>query len=271
LLDLQTERQMGPSLRPGWNLPQVATRPNRVPVSFTNVATGAVTAWNPHGDEPYPYPLLPGSQAWIDAEPYERIESTKIPKEWRDRATSWQLFRSAIANPYFTTILIGDFIEVGYKAARVGEVSILSAVDTSPDFGTNVLRWLTELDLARMASVKCSEVSDTESCWMHYVVVCHMAGLDSALKTMDLSSRQRLFKLAVWDSDYFLSRSETMVSAAPIRLMYAIYDKPESFRGALPAGIRLPPWSAQRWAPQPPELRPAVAAAKTALNLTQRP
>ena len=208
---------MGPSLRPGWNLPQVATRPNRVPVSFTNVATGAVTAWNPHGDEPYPYPLLPGSQAWIDAEPYERIESTKIPKEWRDRATSWQLFRSAIANPYFTTILMGDFIEVGYKAARVGEVSILSAVDTSPDFGTNILRWLTELDLARMASVKCSEVSDTESCWMHYVVVCHMAGLDSALKTMDLSSRQRLFKLAVWDSDYFLSRSETMVSAAPIQ------------------------------------------------------
>jgi hypothetical protein len=106
---------------------------------------------------------------------------------------------------------------------------------------------------------------------MHYVVVCHMAGLDSALKTMDLSSRQRLFRLAVWDSDYFLSRSETMVSAAPIRLMYAIYDKPESFRGALPAGIRLPPWSAQRWAPQPPELRPGVAAAKTALNLTQRP
>jgi len=168
---------------------------------------------------------------------------------------------------------MGDFIEVGYKAARVGEVSILSAVDTSPDFGTNVLRWLTELDLARMASVKCSEVSDTECCWMHYVVVCHMAGLDSALKTTDLSSRQRLFKLAVWDADYFLSREETLVAAGPIRLMYVIYDKPESFRGALPHALVLPPFSVRQSVLLGfgQDTRSVVAAAKAALGLTQRP
>jgi len=197
----------------------------------------------------------------------ERIRSAQIPKEWRDHATSWQLFRSAIANPYFDTIHVPEKYDPldGYSAARKLEVSILSEVDTSPDFGTNVLRWLTGLDLARMASVKCSDVPRNEPCWMDYVIVCHMAGLDSALKTMDISSRQRLFRLAVWDADYFFSRSETLVADAPIRLMHVIYDKPESFRGPLPAGLALPSTSDG----QPSPL--SLAGAKAALRLTQRP
>ncbi len=268
LFDLRNQRVLGRIPVPGWAMNLEARTPRQAQTNSTQAPTPAPPPpARPQGDEPYPYPLQPGTQAWDDADPMERIRSAQIPKEWRDHATSWQLFRSAIANPYFDTIHVPEKYDPldGYSAARKLEVSILSEVDTSPDFGTNVLRWLTGLDLARMASVKCSDVPRNEPCWIDYVIVCHMAGLDSALKTMDISSRQRLFRLAVWDADYFFSRSETLVADAPIRLMHVIYDKPESFRGPLPAGLALPSTSDG----QPSPL--SLAGAKAALRLTQRP
>ncbi|HWH71407.1 MAG TPA: hypothetical protein VNT26_18675, partial [Candidatus Sulfotelmatobacter sp.] len=207
------------------------------------------------------------------------LQSVEIPKSWRDHATSWQLFRSAIAQPYFRTVQIpGEDLAASYSAARKATVSILSEVDTAPEFGTNVLRWLSGLSLAKMADLQCSESG--EPCWMDYSIVCYMAGLDSALQTLDVASRQRLFRLAVWDADYFLSRSDTLVAGGPVGLMFALYQKPESFRGTLPPGVVLPSWLAgqpgslglpQGAGSQPAELRSAVAAAKGALGLTQRP
>lgn len=277
LLDLQTERQMGPNLRPGWNLPPVATRSNRIIAYTTNLATGVILPPMLRGDEPYPYPLLPGSQGWIDADPYERIESTKIPKEWRERATSWQMFRSAITHPYFSAIhQIGEDIGRSYRASRDGLVSILQEVDTSPDFGTNVLRWLIELNLDRMVSSDCAD--EEHPCFMEYAIVCYMAGLDSALNTLDRDGRQKLFKLAVWDADHLLSKSEAYIAGGPIGLLYVIYDKSEDFRGTFPSGFMLPRRNSTRTAPsgfyQGPShehLRLAVANAKEAFKLTVRP
>lgn len=270
LSDLRDQRELGRIPMPGWAMNLEARARRQAQTNSTPTPAPPPPA-RPQGDEPYPYPLQPGTEAWDDAEPMERIRSAQIPKEWRDQATSWQLFRSAIANPYFDTIQVPEkyFPVDGYSAARREVVSVLSDVDTSPDFGTNVLRWLTELDITRMASVMCSDLPRNEPCWMDYKIVWYMAGLDSALKTMDISSRQRLFRLAVWDADYFLSRSETLRATAPIRLMYVIYDRPDSFRGSLPAGLVLPPWSAGEWVT--PELHSAVASAKTKLSLTQRP
>jgi hypothetical protein len=156
-------------------------------------------------------------------------------------------------------------------------VSVLGEVDTAPDFGTNVLRWLAGLDLVKMAATKCSESS--EPCWMDYRIVCYMASLNSALETMDLASRQKLFRLAVWDADYFLSRDDTTVASGPLEMAYAIFQKPESFRGALPGGVALPPLPAGAspaldsglMTLRPADLRSALAAAKVALGLTQRP
>ena len=274
--DFQLERQMRRSI-PGWKMPSAAMPLRRGRTNTTALASAA--SWplgQSQGDEPYPYPLQPGTAAWNDATVEERLKSTAIPKSRRDQATGWQLFRSAIAQPYFRAIYLSDNMADGYNASRKGTVSILSEVDTAPDFGTNVLRWLTELDLAKMAASKCSESS--EPCFIDYVIVCYMAGLDSALETMDIPSRQRLFRLAVWDADYFLSRSDTMIAAAPVRLMYTVYGKPEGFRGALPRGLVLPPLPAEKSSPLgldegvlPVNLSPAVSAAKTTLGLTQRP
>jgi hypothetical protein len=232
----------------------------------------------PQSEEPYRYPLQPGTAAWKNATVAERLKSVQIPQSWRDHATSWQLFRSAIAHPYFRGIYVsGERMADCYRAAKNGTVSVLGEIDTAPDFGTNVLRWLAGLDLVKMARSKCSESS--EPCWIDYRIVCYMASLNSALDTMDLASRQTLFRLAVWDADYFLSRDDTMVAGGPIEVVYAILQKPESFRGALPGGVVLPPLPAgasaaldsNRMTLRPADLRLALAAAKVALGLTQRP
>jgi hypothetical protein len=237
----------------------------------------------PHSqsEEPYSYPLLPGTAAWKNATVTERLQSVQIPQSWRDHATSWQLFRSAIAHPYFRSICFsGGNMERAYSSAKIGTVSILGKIDTAPDFGTNVLRWLAGLDLLKMASSECSE--SREPCWMDYRIVCYMASLNSALETIDLGSRQKLFRLAVWDADYFLSRNDDTLASGPVEIVYAIYQKPESFRGALPGGLVLPPIPAggstaldsdrpRFLRPRPVDLHSALAAAKVALGLTQRP
>ena len=287
LSDLQLERQMGFNLKPGWNIHPQDRLSREEQIAASNVVHSA-TAKPPTqqtGDGPYPYPLRPGTAAWNFAEVEERFKSCEIPKEWRDRATGWQLFLSAIAHPYFHTITSATSSKSDYRAAmadsyratRKRSVTILSEVDAAPDFGTNVLRWLSSLDLAKMEASQCSE-SDGP-CFLDYAIVYHMAGLDSALATLDVTSRQRLFRLAVWDADYFLSGVESSIVRDPIDLMYVIYNKPESFRGAFPQGLVLPPLETQRInslrvGPQlspMKDLRSALTTAKAKLGLTHRP
>ena len=66
-----------------------------------------------------------------------------------------------------------------------------------------------------------------------------MAGLDSALATLDVTSRQRLFRLAVWDADYFISGGDASMVRQPIDLMYAIYNKARKFSRHVSAGAGL--------------------------------
>src|SRR6185369_3366949 len=113
--------------------------------------------------------------------------------------------------------------------------------------------------------------------FMDYENVCYMATLDSALQTINVASRQRLFRLAVWDADYFLSKGGMMIASGPIRIMYAIHQKPQSFRGPFPSGLVLPKLDAhplgldQGFTPQPEDLRGAIAKAKELLGLKERP
>ncbi len=161
-----------------------------------------------------------------------------------------------------------------YSAAKNGTVTILNALEASPDFGSNCLRYLDSLDLPTMASVLCSASSDP--CWLDYVVVSHMASLNASLTNLDQTSLQRLFGVAVWDADYFIASGDTMVATAPVCLMSAIYNLPETSRGAFPAGLTLPALTADESSQLdqgdlPSELASSASAAKAALGLTQRP
>lgn len=283
LLNIRTENATGPRLKPGWNIPE---RENLSAGEQSAASNEVYLAVNtppslPKGDEPYPY-LQPGTPAWVYATAEERVQSVEIPKSWREHATSWQLFRSAIGNPYFRMIspMLGADIGSSYRASRMETVSILQDVDTAPDFGTNVLRWLTELDLDKMAAVECSKVSSYVPCWSDYLVVCYMATLDSALETMDVTSRQRLYRLAVWDADYFLSRSESFSADAALDIIYKLGGKSEAFRGPLPPAAILTRLTATQGSPltlprggsvDPNSLRSSVATAKAALELKERP
>ena len=125
-----------------------------------------------------------------------------------------------------------------------------------------------------MASVLCSQSS--APCWLDYAVVCYMAGLGASLNTLDQASLQRLFGMAVWDADYFISNGDTMVATAPVRLMFAVYNLPETSRGPLPAGLTLPALTADQSSQLdqgdlPPELASSVSTAEVALGLTYRP
>ena len=232
-------------------------------------------AGGPGQGEAYHYPLVPGTPEWINATVDARLESVDIPQSWLATATSWQIFLSAVKNPYFVSILAGEDLEGSYTAEmHDGNLSILKYVEASPDFGANAMYYLMNLDMPTLWASDCS--SDCAApCWMDYTLVCYMAGRDSALKTMDRASIQRLFNMAVWDADDRLSHSARSPAVAAIRLMYAIYNKPESFRGAFPAGVALPVLSEEESGDLDREIVPenvpqAVHSVRIALGLTGR-
>lgn len=223
----------------------------------------------------YVYPLMPGTASWINATPEERVASAVIPQSWRNTATSWQLFCSAIGNPYFRSASLGGYdLSATYAATRVGTVPVLSDVDGAADFGVNVIRFMEELNVT---SIKTSNCGDSSLCGIDYRIFCYMAGLDASLNTMNQASRQKLFRLAVWDAADFCGSQDTdYLAACPMRLIYIIYNKPEAFRGAFPPGVTLPALTPEQSAQMdagslPEELIPAVYSVKTALGLVSRP
>jgi hypothetical protein len=282
--DIRLERSMGSHLSPGWNIPAWAKLSPEEQLAASNTIQAALNAppAQPKGDEPYPYPLQPGTPAWNYATVEERIQSVQIPKSWREHATSWQLFRSAIGGPYFRTAYspgLGFSFAQSYQAARSSITDpLLKEIDTAPEFGVNILRWLSELDLEKLEASQCEKPG--EPCFMEYRTVYGMATLDSALNTLDVNSRQRLYRLAVWDADYFLSRENAYIASGPVELIYTLAQKPESFRGPLPPAALLKSPTATKSSMRgfagglshdPAILRPQVAAAKAALGLNERP
>jgi hypothetical protein len=194
--DVRVEKMTGSHIRPGWNIPAWAKLSPEEQLAASNTIQSALAAppAQPKGDEPYPYPFQPRTPLWDYATVEERIQSVQIPKSWRDRATSWQLFRSAIGSPYFRTTYspgLGFGFARSYQAARSSStVPLLNEIDTSPEFGTNILRWLSELDVGKLEASHCDKPG--EPCFMEYRTVYEMATLDSALNTLDVNSRQRL-------------------------------------------------------------------------------
>ncbi len=234
-----------------------------------------VASINP-GTPPYPYPLIPGTAQWNNSSVADRLASLNLPQSWTNTATSWQLFSTAIATPYFRTIVVlGVSITDSYTAAKLGTASILNTVEASPDFGANTLYFLESLDVTAVDSVPCSQ-SSQPCCWMDYIIVCHMASLDTCLNTMNEESIQELFGLAAWDANYFILIGDTTVATAPVSLMYAIYNMPESSRGSLPPNVALPTLTAQESTDMDQgtldtELTSPISSVVSELGLTNRP
>ena len=230
------------------------------------------------GGGPYSYSLQPGTPAWDNATPAQRVQAATVPKSWRDTASSAQLFGTAVTNPFFRGIVLSgnQTLADAYNATKSsGPLAILSDAESTSDFGTQALTYLRGLNIITVASATCSQSNGI--CWMDYIIICHMAETDNALNKMGgQSSIQTLFRLAVWDANYFTSQQDYQIASADVRLMYSIYNKPESFRGAFPPGFSLPILTSDHsyaldHEDLPPELVPVLSSAKSALNLTARP
>jgi hypothetical protein len=231
------------------------------------------------GDQPYQYPLRPGTPEWDNASPDYCFASMVIPQQWQESATSWQLFCSVISNPFFNVIwVIGTSISGSYDQAKSQTFSVLNTVEASPNFGVNCLRYLATVDLPTMAALNCSDLP-APACFLDYSMVCHMASLKASLdslESLDPASLQTLFKLAVWDANYFSTRDETIIATGPARLMYAIYNRP-GFPGTLPSGATLPipllpdQSSELDLGHLPPELIAPLATLQNTLGLVRRP
>ena len=222
----------------------------------------------------YQFTLIPGTPEWNTASPSECVASAVIPQSWVDAASTWQLLCSATISPYFRVLWVpGTSITEGYEAVkRTTELSVLNALEARPDLGNNVVRFLSTSDLGSLDGGGCPE---GVPCMLDYIVLCQVAGSDAALNSMDLASRERLFSIAAWDVSYLLSHSDRFPAAAPARLMYIIYNKPEAFRGPL-SGVTLPALSADQAhlldiGSLPLELIPDLLDVKTTLGLTCRP
>jgi hypothetical protein len=231
---------------------------------------------HPQDERPYRYPLIPGTSEWKNATTKQRVESAAIPQSWINKASSWQLFQSAVGSPYFNTAwVVGYGLGYCYNVSR-GDVtlSILSQVDTAPDFGFNCVRYIESLNVAAIASDDCSS---SAPCALNYFVINYMASMDSSLNTMDQASIQKLFRIAVWDADSLCNSPDSeFMAAAPMRLIYIIYNKPAAFRGAFPPGVVLPTLTQTQsdkleGGSLSEELIPNIVALKSALNLTSRP
>jgi hypothetical protein len=102
-----------------------------------------------------------------------------------------------------------------------------------------------------------------------------MASLDASLNSVDQTSLRKLFELAVWDANYFSTRQENIMTTGPLRLMYAIYNRP-GFPGTLPSGATLPTLSSDQLSELdlghlPPDLIGPVGTLTSALGLVRRP
>ncbi len=235
---------------------------------------GPLTIYNINVDAPpYQFPLIPGSAEWNNASVEDCLASVAIPQNWQETASSWQLYCSVVSSPYFRVIWQGGYpLADCYDASKHGCMKMLSVIEAQPDFGVNNLRYLSGVDINTLQSNDCA---DNNPCDLNYIVVCYMASLDSSLNTMDQASMQRMFRLAVWDANQLISTGDSSSAAPLVNLIYAIYNRPESTRGALP-DITLSPLtsdelSALALLSLPPELVPILQSVQTTLDLTSRP
>lgn len=85
-------------------------------------------------DTPYEYPILPGTQEWIDlGDVFARREACQIPEDILHNMTTDALFQTVLDYPFLSTIYAFDTIEMGYKANK-RQFNGLQELETRPDF-----------------------------------------------------------------------------------------------------------------------------------------
>jgi hypothetical protein len=218
----------------------------------------------------FEFPLRPEDSGWASFDPLDRIDFAQIPQDWKDTATEWQKFCSGISSPFFRASWVpGVSMNACYTSAKQLYLPILAELESSDAYGQNVLRYISRTDPAPLATME--QCPADSPCMIDYVLLCHMAGLDTALNQLNQSDLQRLFKMAVWDANYITTTdSYDAMAAAAVDLMYKVYTRlsqpPVTLAALTPDQI-----SSLDMCELPSELQPTVASAKSSMNLTSRP
>lgn len=85
-------------------------------------------------DTPYEYPILPGTQEWLDlGDVFARRKACQIPDEILHNMTTDALFQTVLDYPFLSTIYAFDTIEMGYEANK-RQFNGLQELETRPDF-----------------------------------------------------------------------------------------------------------------------------------------
>lgn len=84
-------------------------------------------------DTPYEYPVLPGTQEWIDlGNVVARREASQIPEEILHNMTTDALLLTVLNYPFLDDIYAFNTLEMGYNAVR-GHCNGLRELETRPD------------------------------------------------------------------------------------------------------------------------------------------
>lgn len=84
-------------------------------------------------DEPYEYPIKPGTDEWFEIEDHvEKIKMLQIPQDVLDKMTTEALVESVVNYPYFPDMDAFSTQELGYEAVRNG-FNGLQELESRPD------------------------------------------------------------------------------------------------------------------------------------------
>lgn len=85
-------------------------------------------------DTPYEYPILPGTQEWLDlGDVFARRKACQIPDEILHNMTTDALFQTVLDYPFLHNMYAFNTLEMGYEAIK-SQFNGLQELETRPDF-----------------------------------------------------------------------------------------------------------------------------------------
>ena len=85
-------------------------------------------------DTPYEYPILPGTQEWIDlGDVFARRKACQIPEEILRNMTTDALLQTVLDYPFLHNIYVFNTLEQGYEEIK-RQFNGLQELETRPDF-----------------------------------------------------------------------------------------------------------------------------------------
>ena len=97
-------------------------------------------------DTPYEYPILPGTQAWLDlGDVIARRSACQVPTEILERMTTDALLLTVLDYPFLHDIYAFNTMQMGYEAVR-NHCNSLREFENRPDYLDVLSRYCQEND-----------------------------------------------------------------------------------------------------------------------------